>query len=651
MNHVSRAALVLGAITFVLLLAAMLRLAWISDDAYITLRTVENWLAGHGPVWNVGERVQTYTHPLWLLVLTAARGLTGEHYFTTLALSLALAAGAAWLLARLAGPHRAAVFVLLLASAAFLDFATSGLETPLTALLLALLVSVDARSGTGPGRPFVVALLTALLGMTRLDLLLLAGPVALAHLAGPGRGRALAAAAAGAAPLLLWSAFAAFYYGSPFPITAYAKAFANGVGSGELFHQGLAYVAYSLQHDPATLATIVAGIAVGLLAPVRGRMLALGVAAYCAYVVRVGGDFMAGRFFVPPFVAAAALVARGLGRAPVRPPLAVLTAVAALVLACVPGIPQWLRPPASDLEPAPGANGVLDERRFYYGVSGLFSPQREIPEAGDGSRRLREEGRQRPLVTKCDAVGRDPFKAGDLFHFVDRWIVDPLLMRLPVWKPGDWRIGHFTRGVPDGYLESLATGENRIQHPGLRAYYDDLRLVLRAPLFQPERLTALWRLWTGAGSDGLRAFVDAEYRTPPRRLVRSEALPSRGRAEGEFWFDEARIALVGPGGLQVDFPSPVSEASLRVWLSPWAKYRFTFLAGERELGAAEVLALVELGAAPQRGELLGYLRRAMGQSAHLLAVPAAARGFDRLRIDCECPPVLIPAVGAIERLP
>ena len=32
--------------------------AWLSDDAYITLRTVSNWLAGFGPVWNVDERVQ-----------------------------------------------------------------------------------------------------------------------------------------------------------------------------------------------------------------------------------------------------------------------------------------------------------------------------------------------------------------------------------------------------------------------------------------------------------------------------------------------------------------------------------------------------------------------------------------------------------------
>jgi arabinofuranosyltransferase len=37
------------------------------DDAYITLRYAERWLAGKGLTWTDGERVEGYTHPLWLL--------------------------------------------------------------------------------------------------------------------------------------------------------------------------------------------------------------------------------------------------------------------------------------------------------------------------------------------------------------------------------------------------------------------------------------------------------------------------------------------------------------------------------------------------------------------------------------------------------
>ena len=78
-------------LTSVVFALVVLKTAWLADDALITLRVAANWLQGFGPVWNVGERVQVYTHPLWLLVLAAASGVTQEYYFTTLAVSLALA--------------------------------------------------------------------------------------------------------------------------------------------------------------------------------------------------------------------------------------------------------------------------------------------------------------------------------------------------------------------------------------------------------------------------------------------------------------------------------------------------------------------------------------------------------------------------------
>lgn len=38
---------------------AVVRLAWVGEDAYITFRTVENAVAGHGLRWNVADRRQT----------------------------------------------------------------------------------------------------------------------------------------------------------------------------------------------------------------------------------------------------------------------------------------------------------------------------------------------------------------------------------------------------------------------------------------------------------------------------------------------------------------------------------------------------------------------------------------------------------------
>jgi arabinofuranosyltransferase len=38
---------------------------WIADDGLIVLRTVRNMLAGNGPVFNTGERVEANTSTIW----------------------------------------------------------------------------------------------------------------------------------------------------------------------------------------------------------------------------------------------------------------------------------------------------------------------------------------------------------------------------------------------------------------------------------------------------------------------------------------------------------------------------------------------------------------------------------------------------------
>lgn len=43
---------------------------WMADDAYIDLRVVHNILSGYGPVFNVGERVEAFTNPLWVGILS-----------------------------------------------------------------------------------------------------------------------------------------------------------------------------------------------------------------------------------------------------------------------------------------------------------------------------------------------------------------------------------------------------------------------------------------------------------------------------------------------------------------------------------------------------------------------------------------------------
>src|SRR5258708_3012383 len=64
--------------------------SWLSDDAYITFRTVDNFIHGYGLTWNVDERVQVYTHPLWMLLISAVSFCTHELYYSVLVLSVTL---------------------------------------------------------------------------------------------------------------------------------------------------------------------------------------------------------------------------------------------------------------------------------------------------------------------------------------------------------------------------------------------------------------------------------------------------------------------------------------------------------------------------------------------------------------------------------
>jgi arabinofuranosyltransferase len=204
----------------------VLQSAWLSDDAYITYRTVDNFVSGLGLRWNPIERVQAYTHPLWMFVISAGYVATGSLYWTALGASLACSLGAVFLLVtRLArSPWSAAVAVLTLTgSSAFVDYSTSGLENPLTHLLC---VAFFARF---LGRPFDarglawLGVLAGLAALNRLDSVLLFLP-ALGHaLLRFGRPRGLAIVGLGFAPLLAWEVFSVVYYGFAFPDTAYAE--------------------------------------------------------------------------------------------------------------------------------------------------------------------------------------------------------------------------------------------------------------------------------------------------------------------------------------------------------------------------------------------------------------------------------------------
>jgi arabinofuranosyltransferase len=68
-------------------------------------------------------------------------------------------------------------------------------------------------------------------------------------------------------------------------------------------------------------------------------------------------------------------------------------------------------------------------------------------------------------------------------------LCDPLLARLPA-QPG-WRIGHFERSLPDGYLETVQTGRDVISDPNVARQYEQLKLITQGSIWSWVRWRAI----------------------------------------------------------------------------------------------------------------------------------------------------------------
>lgn len=348
---------------------------WMSDDGLIVLRTVRQLLAGAGPVFNQGERVEANTSTLWtyLLALPGLAGVSLNWAAVVLGLVCSVAGvgfaldaarrlfgGARWM-----APFGSLVVVAL---PPFWDFGTSGLETGLIVGWLGLtwwlLVGrLEAHRSGGGGRAWPVAFVLGLAPLVRPDLALfgLAAAAALVVLE-RGRGwRRIAGLAAVAAALpLAYEVFRAGYYGLLVPGTALAKE-----ASTSRWRQGYYYLR-DLTDTYWLVVPVLIGLVAAVLLLVRLRRTAtvatavvvavpwVSSALLATYVTRVGGDFMHGRMLLPAlFCLTLPLAAVPFTRRTAVPVLAMAAWAATSLLA--------LRPAYDTL----GPNWIANERLYY----------------------------------------------------------------------------------------------------------------------------------------------------------------------------------------------------------------------------------------------------------------------------------------------
>jgi arabinofuranosyltransferase len=497
--------------------------AWLGDDSFITFRVIDNFLNGYGLTFNPPERVQVYTHPLWMGVMTVAHAITREFLFTTSAVSLTLNALTLLVFYRFSGRQLmpTALFVgWVVSSKAFGDYLNSGLENPLSFLLLALFFAralpvARARNVT-PSELRTLVLIAALGFVNRADAILLYAPMLIwMSWSGVRRETAstLKAVAIGAAPAWLWLVFATVYYGFPLPNTYYAKV-ATGIPASLLYQQGIAYVLNSLARDPITLTTIALAGSVAVSQRRAAAVLAVtGSVLYVFYTISVGGDFMSGRFFSMPFLVAVMVLVNALGT-DLRS-AALTGAVLVAYNLVMPLVPLKTTADYDGAWPWRQQNGLKDERGHYHRATNIlfFDPFRTLPDQVWYKQGLSFRNSPEPVRVE-GSIGYIGYMAGPQKYVLDRnALSDPLLARLPVSDRlyFEFFVGHYFRDIPDGYLESIAAGNNQLGDPLLRDYYDRLRRVTRGPLFGADRLADIWRLNVGPARN-LHEKVNARRR-------------------------------------------------------------------------------------------------------------------------------------------
>lgn len=365
----------------------------------------------------------------------------------------------------------------------------------------------------------------------------------------------------GLLPLFVWEGFSLIYYGSLIPNTAYAK-MNTGIHKVEILAQGGIYYVDLLSQDPVSFLILLLGIVTPLVLPKKSfRAPALGLVAYLAYILYIGGDFMSGRFFSAPVLISCLILAS----APVMGIQYGLGASVAVLGVSLLGPSSPLTSTGDLPLKSFGASGVADERSYYYSGTGLLRLARRTPFPentflSEGRRdRVTAAKRQELFIEQRLNVGFYGFAAGPRVHIVDPLALgDPLLARLPAAYDPNWRVGHYDRVVPAGYQDSIRTGRAALADPKLNEYYGKLRRVIEGPLWTLDR----WITIGGFLSGRYDSLIDKQRyryadplidRTPLRwsDLVREAPRTKAGGAPPVLSFSGQSVLIQSERNLQM----------------------------------------------------------------------------------------------------
>jgi arabinofuranosyltransferase len=281
------------------------------DDAWISLRYARNLVEGDGLVMNLGERVEGYTHPLWVLLDAIVLALHLPPRATLSFVGVGCWWGAALATRRAARDAGASSAAQWFAGATVACAATgvfwglSGLETAAFAWALVVAIRLGEAARRGESRGVVAGIAFGVACWLRPEgalAMAIASSTTLATRAADGsRRRALTTAATmiGAAALTYapWQLFRVLYYDALFPNTFFAKSAGHPTW---MLERGARYVLESAKNGPLVPLVVIILLAPRVLTPGRALVPFAVAVALAAWTLWVGGDYLPfGRFIVP----------------------------------------------------------------------------------------------------------------------------------------------------------------------------------------------------------------------------------------------------------------------------------------------------------------------------------------------------------------
>ena len=536
-------------VAFTVVMFLIIILAWNCDDAYHAYVMAKNLVEGNGFVYNLGERVNASTCPLFTLLVAVVYAVVGDMYLSGILTCVICSGIAVWFVFFKFCKNLPSVLlavVCLSGANGFITYATSGLENCLLFCMMSLVFfMVMSKEEYGKKDLFFLAMVIGILMGARMDNVLLVAPIGVyvyffAKKKEISIPKSIGIGVLGVFPFWMWEIFSVIYYGFLFPNTAYIK-LGTGLPLTNYLSRGISYMLTALLNDPVLLVMpLLYGIFAVIKRDKKHILMAAGTWIYLVYVVYIGGDFMLGRHQTVPFFSAvcglcvlfsdaSCEMAKNAAKVKEKGQEAELTedreadrqkkrtgniltgtivaAAVCVIFAYTFGRTEGKRYLWNGDKYLMQCMDVADERAYYSPTTGLLAYLKT------------KDGEYEGIVTKTfntveveEMLARET-PGGQLFrgasgilvyyylegiHVYDFYgLADAFLARLQATYDDHWRIGHMQREIPSGYEETVVTGVNCIEDEKLHEFYDALSIVIKGDLWSVERFKTIWRMNTG----------------------------------------------------------------------------------------------------------------------------------------------------------